>query len=278
MIVGILRLAIFGFALSAAASDLPPAEVERTNYTNWLTAIKSNVSPFVDAGFDWWYEERGRELPTEVYADPDSTFVTVDRGLKETIDLEDVGEIPKAVTYGNEVYSRINADVSIVRDAVLFRWGKPIGKSDGATYPVDAIYGQRRETIQERWGINSYWSMELKARGGLAKDIHDNFTLLVRGNDLAGYDIVGSFHSPFGDTTTTSSLMMIQIRPLAGGFTAYKALTRHLGQYYGFLGVDYGRRNFAFNPTRVRDSQQEFLRSVDELKRTGTIRERPKNR
>ncbi len=269
------RLAYCLFFLATLANANPPAQLERDSYLDWLNSIQSNVSPFIEASFDWFYAERGRELPSEVYSDPQEIFVTVDRALSETIELEDVGEIPKAVTYGAEAYLRINAPIKTVLETILFRWGKPIGAIEGSTSPFDSIYGQRRETLEARWGQGSYWSIELKAHGGVAKDVRDNYTLLVRGNETSGYEIIGSFHSPFGETTTTSSLMMIQLRPMNAGVTAYKSLLRHMGQYYGFLGIEYGRKNFGFNVSRVRDGQVDFLHAVDELKRTGAIRERP---
>lgn len=266
---------LFGLIVySAAVEASAPNQLERDAYTSWITSIGSKDSPFIEQGFDWWYEERGRELPGEVYQDPAGIYVVVDRALKETTELEDMGEITKGVTYGSEVYDRIDAPIETVLEAILFRWGKPIGKNEGTTFPIDNVYGQRKESLELRWGAGSYWSQEVKTQGGLAKDIRDNYTLLVRGSGNTGYELIGMFHSPFGETSTISSLMMMQLRSVSPGVTEYKAYSRHMGQYYGFLGIEYGRKNFGFNPSRVREGQVEFIRSVMELKETGNIRER----
>lgn len=260
--------------LNAFAEPMPPNNTEKTEYTNWLGAIGSAVSPFSDFVFEWYETQKSANLPPEVAQDPEKLFVSVQRPLQETIKLEDAGDIEIGVTYGVETYAILDAPVKTVLEALLFKWGKPVGAREGTTYPSDTVYSYRQESLQERWGSSSYLGTTVKRGGGLAKDQNDLYTLLVRGDETTGYVLIGSFFKPNGSTTTSSSFSITTIKPTADGKTDFRVSGRHMGQNYTFLGVEYGRKNFGFNRDRLRLGQKEFFASVDELKRTGKIRER----
>lgn len=263
-----LLVSSFAFASSAEA----PERIEREAYAAWLESIQSVVSPFRDHLFDWFEGDHERALPPEVFQDPEKLFVTVDRPLQETIELEEFGEIEAGVTYGFETYALIDAPVEMALETLLFKWGKPIGAREGVTYPMDTVYGFREEAMIEKWG--AYQTTTIKTNGGLAKDQRDVYTLLVRGNARDGFVAIGNFLKPHGNTSTTSSMSIMSFRPTADGKTEFRVSARHMGQSYTFFGIEYGRRNFGFNRERVRVGQKEFIDSIYELQRTGKIRER----
>jgi hypothetical protein len=259
-----------------AADTTPPATIERTSYLRWLKTIGSNVSPFEQKIFAWAEAQRTLPLPNEVATDPDKLFVSVAGPLAATIELEGAGDIEAGVTYGLETYGVLDVTVAQALETILFRWGKPIGAAQGVTYPADIVYSSREERLSPDWGAGSFRTITHKTGGGVAKDMNDVFSLLVRGNDRAGYTLVGSFLSKEGNnaTTTTSSITVITLRATADGKTDYRVAGYHMGQSYAFFGIDYGRKNYGFNAGKIREAQKEFYKQAAELKKTGRIGER----
>lgn len=261
-------------SIALASEAVAPEQVERASYRAWLGEIGSVESPFLDYLFDWLESELPRALPAEVAEDPEHIFVSVDRPLAETIELENAGDLEAGITYGLETYALVDVPVEIALETLLFKWGKPIGEREGTTYPVDTVYGFRQESIEAKWGLRTYQTTTTKANGGLAKDQRDIYSLMVRGDATRGYVVVGGFLKPNGNTTTSASMSMMLFLPTSDGKTEFRVSGRHMGQSYKFFGIEYGRRNFGFNKERIRAGQKEFIDSMYELKRTGKIRER----
>ncbi len=268
-LISILNLAS---PVQSLAGEVP--SIDRDALAKWVDQIHAVQSPFQDYVFDWSDAEKGRDLPSEVNSDPDKTFVSVEKPLQETIALENQGDVEKGVTYGLEIYSKINATIEQVMETVLFRWGKPIGKTSGATYPFDSVFGYRVEALSQLWGESSYLNKSIKTHGGIAKDIQDELYFLVRPANSGGYDLAAGFVKAAGTTTTKTYFMLSQIRPLADGTVSYKISGRQMGQSYTQLGLEFGRKNFGFNRDRIHNGQKEVLGMIEEYKRTGKIHER----
>lgn len=267
-------LALLLPTLSMARAAPLPTEIERVSVKNWIKAIGAVESPFQDYVFDWHEEQKNLPLSPDVDHDPDKIVLNISRPLQETIDMENSGEIEEGITYGVENYTKIDADAQTILRTLLFRWGRPLGKEEGTTYPVDSVYGFRSETLWKYWGENSYLDRSIKTNGGFAKDMRDDLFLLVRGDDQHGYDIAGGFIRAAGTTSTKSYFMIVQIRPLGDGSCSYKVSGRQMGQSYKLFGIEFGRRNFGFNVSRIRDGQKEFNNDVYTLKSTGRLPER----
>lgn len=269
-------LTLFALLLttSAYAKDAP-AELNRDSYSTWLAQVGSVSSPYLERIFDWAQEQRSARLPDPVLADPDKLFVTVERPLADAIEAEANGDVEAGVTYGLETYGVIDAPVATVLETILFRWGKPIGsKAGGITYPVDTVFSYREEKAQPMWGPNAYRVETVMKGGGVAKDQSDISSLIVRGDARRGYMIIGNFYGALGKTPTTSSMSIMLLTPTADGKTDYRVSGRYTGQSYKMFGLDFGRKNYGFNVSRIRNGQKDFYLMVDELKRTGKITER----
>lgn len=272
-----LMLASSSFSAIAAEQGpkpAPPVVLEKNSYASWLNSIQSAVSPFNDQIFFWFEEQKRVPLPDAVFRDPEKLYVSVERPLQETISLEEAGDIETGVTYGFEAYAIIDAPVNVAYEALMYKWGKPVGKPQGTTRPNDTVYGYRLEELIEQWGVGNYYNRSTKTNGGIAKDQHDLFTLLTRGNERDGYVLIGNFSNAFGPTATTSSISVVTFRPMPDGKTDYRVSSRHLGQSYAFFGIEFGRRNYGFNRDRIRTGVKEFISIVDELKRTGNIKDK----
>lgn len=272
---------LFFLALAATCSTLAfaseaqaPEQIERASYTAWLNEIHSVISPFNEYLFDWYETQLRTPMPEGVAQDPEKIFVAIDAPLAETIELEDAGDIETGVTYGLETYALVDVDVNTAIEALLFKWGKPIGKPSGMTYPYDTVYGYRQEIGEPKWGASTFQTTTTKTGGGIAKDQKDIYSLMVRGDSSRGYVAVGQFLKPHGNTSTTASMSILMFLPTPDGKTEFRVSGRHMGQSYKFFGIEYGRRNFGFNKDRIRVGQKEFIDSMYELKRTGTIKER----
>lgn len=259
---------------AARAEAEAPVEITREAYGAWVEAIGSAQSPYQEKLFDWLDEQNSRALPREVQSDPDFLFVTVDRPLAETIEAEEMGDVEKGVTYGLETYGILEAPVDTVLETILFRWGKPVGAESGVTYPVDTVFSFREEKLALHWGDRSYRCETKMSGGGVAKDQNDISSLLVRGDAKGGYILVGNFFGPNGKSPTTSSMSIMLLRPLENGRTEYRVSGRYTGQSYSFFGIEFGRKNYGFNVSRIRGGQKEFFGQVQELKKTGKITER----
>lgn len=265
---------ILAGAARAEDAAQAPAEITREAYGAWLEEIGSVTSPYQEKLFDWLDEQNSRTLPPEVMSDPDHLFVTVDRPLQETIEAEEMGDVEKGVTYGLETYGILDAPVDTVLETILFRWGKPVGAASGVTYPVDSVFSFREEKLETFWGDRSYRCETTMRGGGVAKDQNDTASLLVRGDAQTGYMLVGNFFGPNGSSPTTSSMSIMLLKPLEDGRTEYRVSGRYTGQSYSFFGIEFGRRNYGFNVSRIRAGQKDFYGQVQELKATGKITER----
>lgn len=270
----LLLLALPIFVCASAWAEAVPEKIEQGNYSAWLASIGSARSPYFNQLFAWYEEQKSAPLPSQVAADPDKLFVTVDRPLSETIKAENDNLVEKGITYGLETYGIIDARVETVLETILFRWGKPVGAAKGVTYPVDTVFSFREEKLDDIWGPGSYRSITTLRGGGAAKDQNDISTLLVRGNPQSGYVIFSQYFGPNGRTLSTSSMSIMTIRPMPDGRTEHRVSGRYTGQSYLIFGIDFGRKNYGFNFSRIRVAQKEFYGMVNELKTTGQIAER----
>ncbi|MGZ3710876.1 MAG: hypothetical protein ACXVBE_03930 [Bdellovibrionota bacterium] len=275
-VFGILCLLASLSAPAFAADTTPPAAVERTTYLRWLKSIGSTVSPFEQKLFAWYEAQRNLPLPNEVAQDSQHLFVSVAAPLAATIELENGGEIEKGVTYGLETYGALDVNIATALQTILFRWGKPVGATEGVTYPTDTVFSYREEHLAPQWGANTFRTTTKKTGGGVAKDMNDVYSLMVRGDDRAGYTLIGSFLSKDGknNTQTTSFITIVTLRALPDGRTDYRVAGYHMGQSYAFFGIDFGRKTYGFNVDRIRVGQKEFYDQAAELKKTGKISER----
>jgi len=258
----------------STAAPTPPAQIDRASYAQWLGSIRAPSTPYFDFAFAWLEAQKNRPLPSAVNADPDKLFVTVDRPLAEAIKVESDGDAEEGSTYGLETYGIVNAPIATVLETILYRWGKPVGQASGVTHPNDTVFGFREEKLTQEWGSGSYKTYTIKTNGGIAKDLDDTFSLLVRGNATDGYVLAGNFLAPNGSTTTTSFITLMTIKPMSDGRTDYRVAGMQTGQNYSFFGLDNGRKNFGFNVSRIRDGQKDFLNQVKSLKETGHIPEK----
>lgn len=258
----------------AFAGAMPPAHIDRATYPAWLTAIGAPASPYFDYVFGWYEAQQGAPLPKQVSADPDRLFVTVDAPLAQAVRVEDSGDVEEGTSYGLETYGVIDAPIATVLETMLYRWGKPVGQPSGVTHPNDTVFGFREEKLTQEWGPTSYKTYTTKTNGGIANDLNDIFSLLVRGDEASGYTMAGSFIAPNGSTTTTSSLTIVLLKSTPDGKTDFRVAGMQTGQNYSFFGVGSGRSNFGFNVSRIREGQKDFLSQVKALRDTGKIPER----
>jgi hypothetical protein len=131
-------------------------------------------------------------------------------------------------------------------------------------------------TFAEHWarGQGSFYSTAVQAGGGIARDLNDTFSILLRGNARDGYSIFTSFLAPGGDTQTTGHFSIVMIKPTGNGKTEFRQLAFQVGQSYAIFGIEFGRKNFGFNYSRVRQGEKGFVAQVMELKTTGKITEK----
>jgi hypothetical protein len=262
----------FMFAYSNAFAEVPE-RLERESYRAWLEEIGSVQSVYLDSVFDWYEEQQQIALPPSVDQDPERLVISIDKPLQDTIEAEANGDIEKGVTYGLETYGVIPANIELVLETILFRWGKPVGAESGVTYPFDLVFGYRKESLFPFWGARTFRTETVMKNGGVAKDQSDINSLLLRG-DSSGYVLAGSFFGANGRTPSTSSISIIYLKPMANDQTEYRVSGRYTGQSYALFGVEFGRRNYGFNAAKIRQGQKEFFSMVEELKTTGKIRER----
>jgi hypothetical protein len=257
-----------------AGGPTPPTEVSRATYPGWLSAIRAPSTPYFDYIFSWYETQLTAAIPNQAKTDPDHLFVTVEKPLAAAVKVEAAGDAEEGTTYGLETYGIVDAPLATVLEATLYRWGKPVGKPSGVTHPNDTVFGYRQETLTQEWGPTSYKTFTLKHNGGVANDMDDTFSLLLRGDAQHGYVLIGSYIEPNGSTTTTSSITIILLRATADGKTDYRVAGMQTGQSYSFFGLDSGRKNFGFNVSRIRDGQKDFLSQVKSLRDTGKIPEK----
>jgi hypothetical protein len=270
-----LFLALLGTTLltASAFAATPPASIDRATYPDWLRAINAPDTAYFDYAFRWYEAQLVQPLPAQVATDPDKLFVSITAPLAEAVKLEGAGDVEEGTTYGLETYGIVDAPVNTVLDTILFRWGKPVGAAEGVTHPCDPVFGWREEKLVAEWGPGSYKTFTMKRNGGIANDQNDAYSLLVRGDAVSGYVLVGSFIAPIGDTSTETYITVMMVKPTADGKTDYRVAGMLTGQSYSFFGVDQGRKNFGFNTSRIRDAQKDFYAQVRSLRDTGKIPE-----
>jgi hypothetical protein len=270
--------------------DLParpaPAVLEYDSYVEWVRPLlvtkgKDSFSAFTPYVFEWYKEESQRStLPADVYNDPGKIFVSFDRPIRQTDELEGAGEIEVGNTVGAEVYAEFEATLDQALDAMLFTWGKPVGKNEGKTFPAPSPFGRRVDYFSPlaQLGAGAYANLTLRRDGGIVKDIADRYVLLVRGDKVNGYTVVMQFIKPALNSPSQQCIAIAILRPLPGGKISYRISTRFQGQNYKMLGnVSIGRSQIGFNRGKVRAIAEEYGKRIKELRETGKISEKPTN-
>jgi hypothetical protein len=260
--------------------NIAPAELNFESYKKWVQPIVVSdmehdyFSAFTEKAFAWYEREKNRDLPAEVGRDREKIYVDVESAKRQTIEMEDAGEIEEYNTVGAEVYAEMAGSVAQVLETTLFRWGKPVAKTEGSTNPPGGQFAKRVEYFAPNldWGSGAFANMTQRTNGGIVKDLFDRYIVLVRGDEQHGYDVLMQFLRPANDRTSTKkSLGLAIIRPLDANRTSFKIITRYQGQSYSFLG-GIGRGSIGFNATKVRAVQQESNKMLKELRDTGTIK------
>jgi len=260
-----------------------PTKLELKSYTEWVMPFLQDkginrYSAFTPLVFDWYQEEMQREgLPPEVYEDPAKIYVAVDRPLRQTIELEEAGEIEEGNTVGGEVYAELDATLEQALTTMLYSWGKPVGKGEGRTYPAASPFARRVEYISPlpQLGEGAFANLTLRREGGIVKDIADRYIVLVRGDKQNGFTVVMQYVKPALKTLTQQVFAMAILKPTRDGKVAYRISTRFQGQNYKMLGnVSIGRSQIGFNRAKVRAVAEEYARRIEEYKTTGRIVDR----
>ncbi|WP_316179317.1 hypothetical protein [Bradyrhizobium sp. SZCCHNRI1009] len=256
--------------------DAPPNQITRANYQPWLKAALGDSytpSAFYGIMFDWYDAQLRSPLPSAVFADPEKLYVRTDVALQQTIALEEAGEIEQGNTIGFDAYGRVNVTIDLLLETNLYFCGKPIGKDEGETKVRDTVFASVRCKIVEKWGRGNYLSSMAQTGGGIVQDLHDDYFVLVRGNAVDGYSVFMSFVAPTPGQRTASdnhfSIMMMKGGP--SGATDFRQSLRRSGQSYKALGLEFGRRNFAFNAGRFRTAESGFIAAAAQLRDTGNI-------
>lgn len=257
---------------------LAPAELSKDAYVRWAEPLlkaqgTDRLSPFTNIIFAWYEANKGNSLPGEVAKDPQRIFADVETAKRETIALEEAGEIEKYVAAGANVYAEIPGTVDQVLESTLYLWGKPIGKTEGKTKPgAQPTHSKRADYLEPnaKWGPGAFANLEIRKSGGIVKDLSDHYILLVRGDATKGYDVLMQFAAPQGKTETQQVLAIAVIRPLGNGKVAHKIASRYIGQSYGLLGP-IGREQMGFNQAKVKQIEKSFTDYVNELRTTGKI-------
>lgn len=258
-----------------------PVELSLASFKAWVTPIvvkgdDDYYSAFTEKVFAWYEREKDRALPPEVSSDREKIYTDVEGPKRQTIEMEEAGEIEEGNTVGAEVYSEMQGTVGQVLEAMLYRWGKPVGKWEGSTNPQDSQFAKRADYFapNPEWAAGGFATLTQRQNGGIAKDLFDRYIVLVRGDERKGYDVIMQYLKPENARTSSKKSFAIAIiRPIDANRTSYKISTRYQGQSYSFLGnVSVGRNNIGFNAQRVRQRQQEFAKTLKELRDTGTIK------
>ncbi len=257
-----------------------PEALNVDSYLDWLDAVskvqgwQDIASAFTDKLFTWYENEKNRGLPSEVYPNSDLIYVNVERPKQETVELEEQGDIESETTIGAEVYAEMDGSIDQVLDVMLYRWGKPIGKTDGETHPNGGMFSYRAEYFSpnQEWGPHGYANVSNRTNGGLLKDMDDRYLVLIYGDNIRGYDILMQYLAPHGKTATKKSLGIATMRPLPNGKTAFKITTRYQGQSYNIPLID-GRSVFGFNESKVRAVQKEFSDMLKDYRSGGKFKQ-----
>lgn len=226
------RLSLFLLALSAPLNSFadttinPPTDITRANYQGWLRAINSNVSAFADDVFDWYEAQQKQALPAQVAADPDKIYVAVDAALQQTITHEQNGDVEEGNTIGFDAYAIMDVPISVALETKLFNWGKPIGQASGETYPFDTVFSSVHDVLTPKWGTGNYWIKQDETGGGIVQDLHDDYTILVRGDAQHGYTLFNAWYGAEGDSATQAHFSIVMLKPTADGKTEYRQCVR----------------------------------------------------
>lgn len=267
-----------------------PAEIGSEDFVDWMyeNMPEQALSPYIDDLNEWLEENRTSDLPKEVYADKNKIHVDVSRAIAVTDELEDSNDIPLGRAMGSDIYAEIDADVETVLQAWKFKYGLPPQASEsGTTYPHDDLFNKiRRESFLplKRFGAGVYLNIMERDSHTVVKAVNNLNMVVIRGDAAQGYTIMFHFIMPFAETTTSSSMSYILMKPLPGGKTAYKIATRHIGQNYWFssvvgnLGWQYVKKklrdNFGFKVSSIYEIQKGLHEMVTELKSSGDIKGR----
>jgi hypothetical protein len=242
----------------------PPEQITSDTYKNWLGSINSKVSAFLPYAFNWYQAQSASPLPSQVLADPKKLYITVEQAIKETVTMENSGDIEEGVAMGYDAYRIVQYPISAALDTLLFFCGKPVGQSEGETHPHSSIFGACHCSLKEQWGPrNDTYSASL-TNGGIISDWNDNYTALIRGSDAAGYSIFSSFFGPMAglDTATKNQISIMTLRAQSATATEFRQYLRREGQSYKVFGLDFGRKNFGFKVSRFRQAEEDIFKAV----------------
>jgi hypothetical protein len=252
----------------------PPLEITRTSYRRWLEAIGSKMSAFFDDLFTWHEHQLVSPLPGKVLSDPEKLYVDVQTALTQTRAHEASGDVTKLTTVGFDSYGLLTVSPSVALETILFYSGKPVGKPWGQTYPVNPVFSCSCCSIQEKWGERDYVSSASYTRGGFAFDINDDYTILVRGNSSSGYTVFRNYLKPTESkrTPTEAHFAIAMFKPAPDGTVEFRHALRRNGQNYL---LEFNRNKYGFNQEQAREIEKAVAKSMEELKNTGKITERP---
>jgi hypothetical protein len=257
-----------------------PERLELESYSNWINPLLEDFesySAFTPKVFEWYEEQLRTALPEEVYKDPGKIYVNVERPLRQTIEMEENGDIEEGNTVGAEVYAEMDGNVEQALEAMLYVWGKPVGASAGKTHPAPSPFSRRVEYFAPlpQFGEGVFANLTLRRDGGIIKDLSDRYFFLVRGNKETGFTVLMQYRRPALKTYSKQCIAIAMLQPLPNGKTAYRISTRYQGQSYKILGnIGIGRSQIGFNREKVRAVAEEYNKRIVELKTTGTIKDK----
>lgn len=272
-------------AMKPAKALAAPQSLEQNAYVAWLEQYRAAIgaddfsSAFTETVFEWYQNEKDRDLPQQAYQNRDRIYVDVDNAKAKAMELERNGDIEELTTVGADIYAEMDGSPDEVLKTMLFRWGKPVDMEEGKTYPAAAPFGKRVEYYAKmpELGPNAFVNMTMRHNGGIVQNLEDRYLLLIYPSSMGGWDLVMQFVRPAGKTSTTRSIAITTIRPGKGGKTAFKMAMRYQGQNYGALGGFIGRNQFGFNEAKVREGQLGFHKMLKQLREKGSIDEFPTN-
>jgi hypothetical protein len=96
---------------------------------------------------------------------------------------------------------------------------------------------------------------------------------IERGNTI-GFDVYGIVKVPTPGLHTASDnhFSMTMMKSAPNGETEFRQSLRRSGQSYEMLGLEFARKSYAFNASRVRTAEKGFIASAVELRDTGHIK------
>jgi hypothetical protein len=258
----------------------PPLSITRDNYLLWLQTFKPDngggeISGFFDLIFDWYESQMTVPLPDQVRQAKDKLYVTINDALKQTLALEQSGDISEYTTVGFEAYGIAPVPLDFAIKTALYYCGRPIGQIEGETTPrPESRFSKAVCTIrkmEEGRDRGNYFSTNSQLNGGVVEDLNDEYALLVRDNASHGVTLFGSFLQPMAgkETMTSQGMYIMTLKPLSDSQTDFRLTLRRNGQTYSVWGN--GRYECGFNQKAFLDRQKQFLAGMVSLYNNGKI-------